>query len=638
MSTTLNESIKQLMEITGLDELRANTILELNNFNLEQAINYHLENADYMDCILNDSDYNNIQTNNESRIINNKNEINKKNKNTDIALDNSNDTSYVSENASLPDIIENPNGIFSSNTISGSNLILDDNIRAPIPSKREQLLLPEEDQFRLHYGSVNSRKRRPSSLFTFCPFRDFAREAQIQEQLSEEFNSLASYDTIDSLATTSSINNHNTAGLLNINLNDNGEIINKKTSRHKKRSYISNSNNDFDIKDNTDKTLIRGTKRKRLEDLFRPPIDLLYWGTFQAARDHAVNLNRWLIVNLQDQREFKSQVLNRDVWSDKDIKDIILSNFVLWQISMENPEGLRFKTFYHVSDCPYICIIDPRTGEERLTCDTTRPKILYDDLMKFLTENDFCLDLSLKIVRPVTSRTASSTATSNSISTTIPSPTTINSNKSNSNNNNNVIDIGCYNKNFKSKAYKTLDLSEEDQLELAIKNSLTETQCSTLNDLNTDCNDKFLNKLNQTKSNNSASLNNINESNDFIHSHNNGPPNINNSNYTSNLNEQINEKSTIVSYKDLIGNNKDSITKIQIRLPNGTRKDIEWPSSSVVKCLKLYVCEKYPDITNNTYKLIQSYPRKNILELEDNVTLVEAKLHPTSILYLHPDE
>ena len=41
------------------------------------------------------------------------------------------------------------------------------------------------------------------------------------------------------------------------------------------------------------------SKRKTLEELFKPPLDLMYQGDWQSARDHAAKTGRWLMVNIQ---------------------------------------------------------------------------------------------------------------------------------------------------------------------------------------------------------------------------------------------------------------------------------------------------------------------------------------------------
>lgn len=75
-------------------------------------------------------------------------------------------------------------------------------------------------------------------------------------------------------------------------------------------------------------------KTKRLEDLFRPPNDILFLGSFVEAREHAKTLNRWLLVNVQNPLEFSCQILNRDLWPNKLIREIVKDHFVLWQVSV----------------------------------------------------------------------------------------------------------------------------------------------------------------------------------------------------------------------------------------------------------------------------------------------------------------
>lgn len=130
-------------------------------------------------------------------------------------------------------------------------------------------------------------------------------------------------------------------------------------------------------------------KRIRLEDIFRPPVDICFCGSFQACRDYATEKNRWLIVNLQDHTEFLSQCLNRDVWSNENLKNIIRNYFVFWQVSIENMEGNRFKTFYNVEHSPYVAIIDPRTGEHLNSVKdiVMKPDKFIKDFYMFLKEN-----------------------------------------------------------------------------------------------------------------------------------------------------------------------------------------------------------------------------------------------------------
>lgn len=91
-----------------------------------------------------------------------------------------------------------------------------------------------------------------------------------------------------------------------------------------------------------------------------------------------------MLVNIQDQTEFSCQVLNRDLWSDKIVKEIIRESFVFLQVreglgiwksclflttfkyDCESPEGKRYLTLYPIGNYPHIAIIDSRTGIDGL--------------------------------------------------------------------------------------------------------------------------------------------------------------------------------------------------------------------------------------------------------------------------------
>lgn len=429
----------------------------------------------------------------------------------------------------------------------------EDGVRAPIPARREQLLLPEDDNFRV---ATANRKRRP--MLTVCPLRNFAREAELQEQ------QLLGIVPDENAATASS---------------SSGPRVSSRSVRMAQKA--------------------RNEKRKRLEDLFRPPIDLLFGGTFQAARDHATDKNRWLVVNLQDQKEFKSQVLNRDIWSDLELKQVVKKHFILWQVSVDNPEGLRFKTFYHCHDIPYICIIDPRTGEEKHICTEKDTAAAFrNELVDYLVKNSYLLDPSVEDESSSNSchpepSTSSSSSTASSYSSasrkrrnsTGPSSST------------------------SSKKHHTSEMSEEDQLALAIKNSLQETQ-TRKGGPNLDSSDDELVEF----SDNSNSC--FDATNHFSKA-------------------KITEK-----YEIFLGNKDDPITKLQFRLPLETndRVQLEWPCSTKLAAIKAYIVENYPDLVKGPYKIITAFPRKDILEMDQNITLKDANLHPNSLLHLHLDD
>ncbi|KFB37650.1 hypothetical protein ZHAS_00004889 [Anopheles sinensis] len=131
-------------------------------------------------------------------------------------------------------------------------------------------------------------------------------------------------------------------------------------------------------------------KITRLEALFMPPIDILFSGGFDLAQRHGRSVDRWLLVNLQDDLNFSCQTLNRDLWSDAQLKEFMRRHLVFWQQSNKTIDGEKFKTFYKVHSEPYIGMIDPRTGEEVRnfsSADLTSPSRFLQTLKAFLVEN-----------------------------------------------------------------------------------------------------------------------------------------------------------------------------------------------------------------------------------------------------------
>jgi thioredoxin-related protein len=41
---------------------------------------------------------------------------------------------------------------------------------------------------------------------------------------------------------------------------------------------------------------------------------------------------KWLIVNLQDNSEFACQILNRDLWKEKVVQELVKDNFIFLQV------------------------------------------------------------------------------------------------------------------------------------------------------------------------------------------------------------------------------------------------------------------------------------------------------------------
>ncbi|KAK3395393.1 hypothetical protein B0T20DRAFT_33453 [Sordaria brevicollis] len=113
------------------------------------------------------------------------------------------------------------------------------------------------------------------------------------------------------------------------------------------------------------------TRANRLAELFRPPYELLAHVTWDEAREEGKDAKKWIMVNLQDMSDFNCQALNRDIWKDGPIQDLIKHNFIFLQYGKTDRSAEQFISFYfpnqtheNPQNYPHVSIIDPRTGEQ----------------------------------------------------------------------------------------------------------------------------------------------------------------------------------------------------------------------------------------------------------------------------------
>jgi len=137
------------------------------------------------------------------------------------------------------------------------------------------------------------------------------------------------------------------------NYNDDDDNENDGGSGRESRRRASNRNS-------TDSTS-RGAHG--LADMFAPPHHMICnAGGFDGARANAKDSKRWLLVNLQRDNEFSCHALNRDVWRDELVENLIGEGFIFWQTMDVSPDGAIYAQRYNVYDYPHVGIIDPRTG------------------------------------------------------------------------------------------------------------------------------------------------------------------------------------------------------------------------------------------------------------------------------------
>jgi UBX domain-containing protein 7 len=141
----------------------------------------------------------------------------------------------------------------------------------------------------------------------------------------------------------------------------------------------------------------QSTKATRLAQMFRPPYEIMSSLSFEDARQEAREVEKWILVNIQDAGVFQCQTLNRDIWKAKEVVETVKENFIFLQYDRLGTDGLEYLRLYlpaaidipssaEVNPFPHIAIIDPRTGEQvKLWTETpTSPLDFVMDLHEFL--------------------------------------------------------------------------------------------------------------------------------------------------------------------------------------------------------------------------------------------------------------
>ncbi|XP_074601414.1 UBX domain-containing protein 7-like isoform X2 [Brevipalpus obovatus] len=338
------------------------------------------------------------------------------------------------------------------------------------------------------------------------------------------------------------------------------------------------------------------SKRRTLEELFRPPLDLLFRGTMDNAREYAAQNNKWLMVNLQNVQEFACQVLNRDLWSNPAVKEIVSEHFVFWQIYHDSYEGTKYMQFYSVEQFPYIAILDPRTGEKMRSWSngTLDPVTFCDIITEFL------------LLHP---------SPDGSTQLKTQSPTSLS----------------------KKKPYEE---SEEIQLRAAIAASLEENHkvsadSSSRNRSNnvgheTDSDDVSIDSFD---SDTGAAVWKIKATEETKNES--GVSSINNhasSSIGASSSSSSNSKAS-TSWESYLPSNSSKNVDMLIRYPDGKREKKSFPAEAPLKVLLLYISSK--GFSMDEYEVVTCFPKINLNELREEQTLEASGLFPANTVFVH---
>ncbi|KJP87682.1 hypothetical protein AK88_02710 [Plasmodium fragile] len=110
-------------------------------------------------------------------------------------------------------------------------------------------------------------------------------------------------------------------------------------------------------------------KKKEMElgdtfgKLFSAPTSLICSLSLEQVRKKAREENKYILVSIQDS-EFESLKLNRDIWNNEMVQDIIKDFFIFWLRHEHDQDALVFTTTYKVTKLPHICALCKRTGRK----------------------------------------------------------------------------------------------------------------------------------------------------------------------------------------------------------------------------------------------------------------------------------
>ncbi|KAL6716284.1 UBX domain protein Ubx2 [Lecanora helva] len=111
------------------------------------------------------------------------------------------------------------------------------------------------------------------------------------------------------------------------------------------------------------------SKANLLAEMYRPPFELISRLSWDQARQHGRDGEKWILVNIQDSSIFDCQILNRDLWKNPGIIETVRENFIFMQYSKDDPKANQYIQYYFQDKespdaYPHIAIVDPRTGEK----------------------------------------------------------------------------------------------------------------------------------------------------------------------------------------------------------------------------------------------------------------------------------
>ncbi|XP_064639212.1 UBX domain-containing protein 7-like isoform X2 [Lineus longissimus] len=403
-------------------------------------------------------------------------------------------------------------------------------------------------------------------------------------------------------------------------------------------------------------------KRKTLEDLFRPPLDLMHKGTFQSARDAGTKSNRWMIVNIQNVQEFCCQALNRDVWSQAAVKSIIQEHFLFWQVYHDSEEGKRYTQFYKINKWPYIAILDPRTGENMAIWNKIDALTFCDLVTEFLSHHpslDGALSPPAKkqridsiveasedsqmeaAIKASLAETQKSSKNSFQYISDSDSDSDLETFSDSESENGDVREIEAKSGNNSTDSKNTVTQSEKYESTVKSESNKSESQeseethtskdsCGAISNsaqsktISAAISNKHDSTVTQTTNSSGSVEKSVKSGKALCKS---SKKNHGNSDLSS-----VSESNGEQMWQRHLGSSNDPLTTLNIRFPDGKREQVKWPCSSKLFGLVQFVLSK--GFSNERFELVTNFPRRRLSYMEFDDTLKQIGLHPQETVFV----
>lgn len=318
-----------------------------------------------------------------------------------------------------------------------------------------------------------------------------------------------------------------------------------------------------------------GATVQRLSDMFAAPLHLIHkGGGFQGARNVAKDTRRWLLVNLQSDSDFACHALNRDVWRDELVENLVREGFIFWQSTNTTTDGQTYVQRYNVTAYPHIGIIDPRTArlmyhKEGWTQEKPMTAENFAEIaVDFCSRNSF--DKPPGIPKNKNTSASSNNGTASQKSTGMNEPPA-----------------------------RVERMTEEEQLQAAIRASMTDVVTSANNDDDSSMDaDKSEYVLDDDDDNDDEMMEESEE-------------------------EEVKE---VTFHDEIVGmdvgeepSGTDGVARIMIRMPDGKRLVRKFNGDDSVKMIYAFVSQSSDDAKNGKeFELKAGFPPKNLLPIVDD--------------------